>query len=72
MDDEIRELQPLEVQVGDPVVLYNNGTLVDGLVTGWMVAGGEVVHLFIENIEQAFKLIGDNPWVVLREDEANG
>lgn len=66
------ETQPLEIAVGDHIVLYNNGTVVDGIVSGWMVAGGEVVHIFVENIEQAFRLKGENPWIALREGEDNG
>lgn len=61
----------IELEVGDWVVLSRGNTVVDGYVTGWLVAGGEVVHLFVEEIEQAFKLIGENPWSVGKaaEDE---
>ena len=62
----------MEIEVGMPVVLYNKGTVVDGLVSGWMVAGGEVVHLFIDHIEQPFRLIGENKWQLMREDEEDG
>ena len=68
MDD----IQPIEIAVGEHIILYNNGTVVDGKVSGWMVAGGEVVHIFIDNIEQAFRLKGENPWIALREGEADG
>lgn len=52
----------IELEIGDWVVLSRGNTVVDGYVTGWLVSGGEVVHLFVEEIEQAFKLIGENPW----------
>lgn len=59
----------IELTIGDWVVLSRGNTVVDGYVTGWLVAGGEVVHLFVEEIEQAFKLIGENPWIVGKELE---
>lgn len=59
----------IELEIGDWVVLSRGNTVVDGYVTGWLVAGGEVVHLFVEEIEQAFKLIGENPWIVGKELE---
>jgi hypothetical protein len=59
----------IELEIGDWVVLSRGNTVVDGYVTGWLVAGGEVVHLFVEEIEQAFKLIGENPWIVGKEPE---
>ena len=65
-------VQPVEVVVGDHAVLFKDGTIVDGLISGWMVAGGEVIHLFIENCEQPFKLVGDDSWKFLREDEEDG
>jgi hypothetical protein len=71
MDEEITTV-PLEVSVGDHIVLYNKGTVVDGFISGWMVAGGQVVRVFIENLEEPFKLVGDNAWLALREDEVNG
>jgi hypothetical protein len=57
----------IELEVGDWVVLSRGNTVVDGYVTGWLVAGGEVVHLFVEEIENPFKLIGENPWRVGKE-----
>lgn len=71
MDEEIITV-PLEVSVGDHIVLYNKGTVVDGLVSGWMVAGGQVVRIFIENIDEPFRLVGDNAWMAMREEEVNG
>ena len=68
----MEDSKPIEIAVGEHIVLYNKGTIVDGLVSGWMVAGGEVVHIFIENIEQAFRLKGENPWMALREGEEDG
>jgi hypothetical protein len=59
----------IEVEVGDWVVLSRGKTVIDGYVTGWMVAGGEVIHLFIEEIEAPFKLVGENPWSVGKEPE---
>ena len=61
----------LEIGVGDFVILIKGKTLVDGEVSGWMVAGGQIVHLFISEIEQPFKLIGENAWKVAREEETD-
>jgi hypothetical protein len=59
----------IELEVGDWVVMQKGRTIIDGYVTGWMVAGGEVIHLFIEEIEAPFKLVGENPWAVGKEPE---
>lgn len=59
----------IELTVGDWVVLTKGKTVVDGFVSGWMVAGGEVIHLFVEEIESPFKLVGENPWKVAKEVE---
>jgi len=59
----------LELSVGDFVILIKGRTIVDGEVSGWMVAGGQVVHLFITEIEQPFKLVGEDAWKVAREEE---
>lgn len=61
----------LEVSVGDFVILIKGRTIVDGEVSGWMVAGGQVVHLFITEIEQPFKLVGEDAWKVAREEDTN-
>jgi len=61
----------LELSVGDFVILIKGRTIVDGEVSGWMVAGGQVVHLFITEIEQPFKLVGEDAWKVAREEEEN-
>ena len=61
----------LEIGVGDFVILIKGKTLVDGEVSGWMVAGGQIMHLFISEIEQPFKLIGENAWKVAREEETD-
>jgi hypothetical protein len=61
----------LELSVGDFVILIKGRTIVDGEVSGWMVAGGQIVHLFISEIEQPFKLIGENAWKVAREEETD-
>jgi hypothetical protein len=61
----------LELSVGDFVILIKGKTIVDGEVSGWMVAGGQVVHLFITEIEQPFKLVGEDAWKVAREEEEN-
>ena len=61
----------LELSVGDFVILIKGRTIVDGEVSGWMVAGGQVVHLFITEIEQPFKLVGEDAWKVAREEETN-
>jgi len=61
----------LELSVGDFVILIKGRTIVDGEVSGWMVAGGQVMHLFITEIEQPFKLVGEDAWKVAREEEEN-
>lgn len=61
----------LELSVGDFVILIKGKTIVDGEVSGWMVAGGQIVHLFITEIEQPFKLVGEDAWKVAREEEEN-
>ena len=61
----------LELSVGDFVILIKGRTIVDGEVSGWMVAGGQVVHLFITEIEQPFKLVGEDAWKVAREEDTN-
>jgi hypothetical protein len=61
----------LELSVGDFVILIKGRTIVDGEVSGWMVAGGQVVHLFITGIEQPFKLVGEDAWKVAREEETD-
>ncbi len=71
MDEEIITV-PLELSVGDHIVLYNKGTVVYGFVSGWMVAGGQFVRIFIENIEEPFRLVGENAWMAMREEEING
>jgi hypothetical protein len=59
----------MELEIGSHVVLMRGGTIVDGLVSGWMVAGGVAVRLFIENIDCEFKLVGDDPWMIMEEAE---
>jgi hypothetical protein len=61
----------LELSVGDFVILIKGRTIVDGEVSGWMVAGGQIVHLFIAEIEQPFRLVGEDAWKVAREEEEN-
>lgn len=43
--------------------------MVEGDVSGWLVAGGQVSHLFLTDIEQSFKMIGENPWRLVKEEE---
>lgn len=71
MEENITTI-PLEVSVGDHIVLYKKGTVVDGFISGWMVAGGQVARIFIEHLDEPFKLVGENAWIALREDEVNG
>ena len=54
------------------MALIKGGTVVDGLVSGWMVAGGEVAHIFIEEIESPFRLIGENAWQLATLEDENG
>lgn len=54
----------MEVSIGDYVILVKDRTIVDGEISGWMVAGGELVHLFIAGIECPFKMIGEDPWMI--------
>ena len=62
----------MELQIGQQVALIKGGTVVDGLVSGWMVAGGEVAHIFIEEIESPFRLIGENAWQLATLEDENG
>lgn len=62
----------MEVAIGETVILLKDNTLVDGEITGWLVAGGELVHIFIKGIESPFKMFGEDPWkVVTGEEEEN-
>lgn len=55
----------MDVQVGDYIILTRGRTIVDGEVTGWLVSGGELLKLFIDEIESPFEMFGDNPWKVV-------
>lgn len=57
----------MELEIGDWIILTRGQTVVDGEVAGWLVAGGEVVHVFVTELDQPFKLVGDNPWKVGKE-----
>lgn len=59
----------MELSIGDWVILQRGNTVVDGEVAGWLVAGGEVVHVFVTELDQPFKLVGDNPWRIGKEPE---
>ncbi len=62
-------MNDIELQIGDYVILVKGRAMVEGDVSGWLVAGGQVSHLFLTDIEQSFKMIGENPWRLVKEEE---
>lgn len=55
-----------QVGIGDYVILQNGATIVDGLISGFMMDKGTVEYVFIEHIKSGFKL---DEWEVKVEDE---
>jgi hypothetical protein len=55
-----------EVGMGDYVTLVKDTTIVDGLITGFMMDKGALEYVFIDNIKSGFKL---SEWEVRVEDE---
>lgn len=64
-------MNDIELKIGDYIILTKGNAVVDGEVSGWLVAGGEVAHLFLTELEQPFKMIGENAWKVVREGEVD-
>lgn len=64
-------MNDIELSIGDYIILTKGNAMVDGEVSGWLVAGGEVARLFITELEQPFKMIGEDSWKVVREGEVD-
>lgn len=45
-----------QVGIGDFVILQQGTTIVDGLISGFMMDKGTVEYVFVENIKSGFKL----------------
>lgn len=61
----------MDISVGDYIVITRGRTIVDGEVTGWLVSGGELIKLFIDEIDSPFVMFGENPWKVVIGEETD-
>lgn len=58
----------MDIAIGDYITLVNGYTILSGEVTGWHIAGGELISVRIEHIPEPIPL---GEWKIEEEDEEN-
>jgi hypothetical protein len=62
----------IEVEIGQKLILNKGETFIFGNVEGWRVAGGQLLEVLLEGIEEAFRVYGEGEWVIVEEESNDG